>query len=228
MENAIVLASGGLDSTTVLARVIADGYRAWTLSFAYGQKHDVELERAAEISRRYGAVEHFVVRLDPRPFRSSTLVGDGEIPLDRGHDAIGGAIAPTYVPARNMLFLTMALAFGEELPARDIFIGINNVDYSGYPDCRPEFIAAFERAANLGTSAADGGRPFRVHAPLVHLSKAEIIKLGISLGVDYGETVTCYKADADGRACGHCDACILRREGFAAAGVPDPTRYQDS
>ncbi len=226
MDNALVLASGGLDSTTVLAQAVADGFAVTTLSFRYGQKHDIELSRAREISSRYGAVRHLELELDPRPFASSALTSGGEIPLDRTHESMGAAIAPTYVPARNMLFLTMALALAEGLPARDIFIGVNHVDYSGYPDCRPAFIEAFEKAANLGTSAADGGRPFRIHAPLMQLSKAGIIQLGISLGVDYSHTVSCYLADDQGRACGHCDACLLRKQGFAEAGVPDPTCYR--
>jgi 7-cyano-7-deazaguanine synthase len=226
-DKAIVLASGGLDSTTVLAQAVADGFDVTTLSFRYGQKHDIELVRAREISSRYGAVQHLELTLDPLPFASSALTSGGEIPLNRSHTAMAESIAPTYVPARNMLFLTMALALSEGLPSRDIFIGVNYVDYSGYPDCRPAFIEAFEKAANLGTSAADGGRPFRIHAPLMQLSKAGIIQLGLSLGVDYGFTVTCYLADDQGRACGHCDACLLRRQGFSDAGVVDPTLYRD-
>jgi 7-cyano-7-deazaguanine synthase len=183
------------------------------------------LERAAVLAKRYAAAAHHVIRLDPLPFSRSPLTGAGALALDRSRSEIGHGLAESYVPARNRVFLSMAAAFAEKLPARDILIGVNSVDYSGYPDCRPEFIEAFTRAANLGTSAVFDNDAFTVHAPLMRLSKAEIIRLGISLGVDYGETVSCYQADDTGRACGRCDACILRRDGFAGAGVTDPTRY---
>ncbi|MDR2733162.1 MAG: 7-cyano-7-deazaguanine synthase QueC [Spirochaetota bacterium] len=225
MENAVLLMSGGLDSTTVLAWAVDKGYRVYALSFDYGQRHRAELERAMILAKRYAARAHHSIRLDPLPFCRSPLTGAGELALDRSRSEIGHGLAESYVPARNLIFLSMAAAFAEKLPARAIMIGVNSVDYSGYPDCRPEFIEAFTRAANLGTSAAFDDNAFVVHAPLMRLSKAEIIRLGISLGVDYGETVSCYQADSEGRACGHCDACILRRDGFAEAGVADPTRY---
>lgn len=226
MPDGLVLLSGGLDSVTVLARAVADGFAVRTLSFSYGQAHTAELVRARELSARHGALDHFEIALDPRPFRASALTGRGGIPEDRSGHEMAAGIAPTYVPARNTIFLSYALAFGEELGIRHIFIGVNSVDYSGYPDCRPEFIAAFARLANLGTSAADGGDPFIIHAPLQNMGKAEIISMGMALGVDYSLTVSCYQADAAGLACGRCDACLLRREGFRQAGVADPTRYR--
>jgi len=225
MKNAVLLMSGGLDSTTVLAWAVNEGYAVHALSFDYGQRHRAELERAAMLAKRYAAAQHHIIRLDPLPFSRSPLTGAGEIALDRSRSEIGHGLADSYVPARNLIFLSMAAAYAEKLPARDILIGVNSVDYSGYPDCRPEFIEAFARAVNLGTSAVYDGDAFAIHAPLMRLSKAEIIRLGISLGVEYGETVSCYQADDAGRACGRCDACILRRDGFAGAGVPDPTRY---
>jgi len=223
--NAVILMSGGLDSATVLALAASRGFRVHALSFDYGQRHRAELSRAAELAGRYGAAEQHTVRIDPLPFRRSTLTGEGGLALDRARGEIGDGIAESYVPARNLLFLSMAAAYAEKLPARHIFIGVNSVDYSGYPDCRREFIEAFTRAVNLGTSAADTGQVFTIETPLIDLSKADIIRLGISLGLDYSKTVSCYQADGEGRACGRCDACILRREGFAEAGVEDPTRY---
>ena len=225
--NAVLLMSGGLDSTTLLALAVSEGYAVHTLSFDYGQRHRSELEQAPRLAIRYGAASHHTVRLDPLPFEHSALTGEGPdaLLLDRTREEIGGGIPASYVPARNLVFLSMAAAYAEMLPARTLFIGVNSMDYSGYPDCRPEFIDAFTRAVNLGTSAADSGRDFILKTPLLHCTKAEIIRLGISLCVDYSETVSCYQADGEGRACGHCDACILRRDGFARAGVPDPTRY---
>jgi 7-cyano-7-deazaguanine synthase len=221
-RNAVVLLSGGLDSSTVLAIARAEGYRPYALSVAYGQRHDAELAAAARVARALGAVEHRVARVDLGIFGGSALTDEAiavpETPTE--------GIPVTYVPARNTVLLSVALAWAEVLGARDLFIGVNAVDYSGYPDCRPEFIAAFEALANVATKAGVEGARFRVHAPLMHLSKAEIIRRGLELGVDYALTVSCYQADEEGRACGRCDACRLRAQGFAAAGVPDPTRYR--
>jgi 7-cyano-7-deazaguanine synthase len=221
-RNAVVLLSGGLDSSTVLAIARAEGYRPHALSVAYGQRHDAELAAAARVARALGAVEHRVARVDLGVFGGSALT-DGAIAVP---EAPSEGIPVTYVPARNTVLLSVALAWAEVLGARDLFIGVNAVDYSGYPDCRPEFIAAFEALANVATKAGVEGARFRVHAPLMHLSKAEIIRRGLELGVDYFLTVSCYQADEEGRACGRCDACRLRAQGFAAAGVPDPTRYR--
>ena len=221
-RNAVVLLSGGLDSSTVLAIARAEGYRPYALSVAYGQRHDAELAAAARVARALGAVEHRVARVDLGVFGGSALTDEAiavpETPTE--------GIPVTYVPVRNTVLLSVALAWAEVLGARDLFIGVNAVDYSGYPDCRPEFIAAFEALANVATKAGVEGARFRVHAPLMHLSKAEIIRRGLELGVDYALTVSCYQADEEGRACGRCDACRLRAQGFAAAGVPDPTRYR--
>ena len=221
-RNAVVLLSGGLDSSTVLAIARAEGYRPYALSVAYGQRHDAELAAAARVARALGAVEHRVARVDLGVFGGSALTDEAiavpETPTE--------GIPVTYVPARNTVLLSVALAWAEVLGAHDLFIGVNAVDYSGYPDCRPEFIAAFEALANVATKAGVEGARFRVHAPLMHLSKAEIIRRGLELGVDYALTVSCYQADEEGRACGRCDACRLRAQGFAAAGVPDPTRYR--
>jgi 7-cyano-7-deazaguanine synthase len=225
LKSAVLLLSGGLDSVTLLALAVSEGYAVHALSFDYGQRHRAELEQAPQLAKRYGAASHHTIRLDPLPLRHSALTGGGALDLDRKRDEIGGGLPASYVPARNLIFLSMAVAYAEMLPARAIFIGVNSLDYSGYPDCRKEFIEAFVYAANLGTTAADTGCNFTIQTPLMHLTKAEIIRLGISLGVDYSETVTCYQADGFGRACGHCDACILRRDGFAQAGVADPTRY---
>ncbi len=221
-RNAVVLLSGGLDSSTVLAIARAEGYRPYALSVAYGQRHDAELAAAARVARALGAVKHRIARVDLGVFGGSALTDEAiavpETPTE--------GIPVTYVPARNTVLLSVALAWAEVLGARDLFIGVNAVDYSGYPDCRPEFIAAFEALANVATKAGVEGARFRVHAPLMHLSKAEIIRRGLELGVDYALTVSCYQADEEGRACGRCDACRLRAQGFAAAGVPDPTRYR--
>ena len=220
---AVVLVSGGLDSTTLLAMARASGYRCYTLSFDYGQRHRSELAAAARISAAFGAVEHKTVALDLRMIGGSALTDDS-IPVPTTGGSPG--IPVTYVPARNTIFLAVALGWAEVLGARDMFIGVNAVDYSGYPDCRPEFIRAFEVTANLATRAGVEGRGFSLHAPLIDLSKAEIIARGIELGVDYALTVSCYLADAAGRACGCCDSCRLRAAGFVAAGSADPTRYQ--
>jgi len=221
-RKAVVLVSGGLDSATVLAMARAQGFACYALSFDYGQRHRCELAAADRVAHSLGAVEHRTFPLDLRQFGGSALTDDAiAVP-----DAPGEGIPVTYVPARNTVFLSLALAWAEVLGAGDIFIGVNAVDYSGYPDCRPEFIAAFEQMANLATRAGVEGRRLTVHAPLIHLSKAEIIRTGSALGVDYGQTLSCYNPDAVGRACGVCDSCRLRADGFAAAGLSDPTPYQ--
>lgn len=221
-SNAIVLLSGGLDSATTLAIARDAGYRCHCLSFDYGQRHRAELAAASRVAGALGAVAHRVFQMDLAQFGGSALT-DANIAVPETGVAPG--IPVTYVPARNTILLSLALAWAEVLGARDIFIGVNAVDYSGYPDCRPEFIAAFEHLANLATKAAVEGAAMTIHAPLLHWSKAEIIAQGTARGVDYGLTVSCYQASDDGRACGRCDACRLRREGFAMAGLPDPTRY---
>ncbi len=223
-KKAIVLLSGGLDSTTVLAMARADGFACYTLAFRYGQRHAVELTAAAEVSARFGAVAHRVCTVDLGSIGGSALTADIDVPKDRSVAAMADEIPVTYVPARNALFLCHALAWAEVLGASDLFVGVNALDYSGYPDCRPEFLAAFEVMARLGTKAGVEGRPFTVHAPLMKLDKAGIIAAGIALGVDYAMTHSCY--DPRGKvACGRCDSCLLRKKGFAEAGVPDPTRY---
>jgi 7-cyano-7-deazaguanine synthase len=222
---AVVLLSGGLDSATCLAIAAAEGLAPHAMSFRYGQVHGAELHAAAEVARALGAVEHRVVDIDLAAFGGSSLLGDGDIPKGRDLESIGEGIPSTYVPARNTVFLSYALAWAEVLGARDIFIGVNALDWSGYPDCRPEFVEAFERVANAGTRAGVEGDGYRVRAPLIDKTKAEIVRWGTELGVDYGMTVTCYDA-TDAGACGDCDACHLRRRGFEEAGVPDPTRYR--
>jgi 7-cyano-7-deazaguanine synthase len=220
---AVVLVSGGLDSATCLAIARSEGFRCYALSFAYGQRHAAELRAAESVARTLGAAQHRVMNIDLAAFGGSALTDPR---IDVPEQASGG-IPVTYVPARNTVFLSLALAWAEVLGARDIFIGVNAVDYSGYPDCRPEFIAAFEQLANLATRAGvEGAGRIRIRTPLIELSKAAIIRRGTALGVDYGATISCYKADATGRACGRCDSCRLRRDGFAAAQLPDPTHYQ--
>jgi 7-cyano-7-deazaguanine synthase len=221
---AIVLLSGGLDSATVLAIAREAGYRCHALSLDYGQRHTAELAAAARVAKQLGAAEHRVIRLGLGDFGGSALTDDA-IAVPEGPTE---GIPVTYVPARNTVMLALALAWAEVLGARDIFIGVNAVDYSGYPDCRPAFIEAFERMANLATRAGIEGAGLRIHAPLQHLSKAQIIRRGVELGVDYAQTVSCYQADAAGRACGRCDACRLRRQGFLQAGVADPTVYRQA
>lgn len=223
---AVVLLSGGLDSTTALAIALRDGFDVAALSVRYGQRHAAELDAAARIAQRMGVARHEIVDLDLRAFGGSALTSDIPVPKDRDEHDIGGGIPVTYVPARNTVFLALALAFAETLGAADIFLGVNALDYSGYPDCRPAFIEAFERLANLATKAGvDGTSRFRIHAPLLQLSKAAIIALGLSLGVDYGGTCSCYDPLPTGEACGRCDACLLRLRGFEAAGVRDPIAY---
>jgi 7-cyano-7-deazaguanine synthase len=221
IKNAVVLLSGGLDSATVLAIARAEGYTCYALSVDYGQRHHSELAAAKRVADVLGAREHRVVNIDLTGFGGSALT-DNNIAVPEQESA---GIPLTYVPARNTIMLSLALAWAEVLHAQDIFIGVNAVDYSGYPDCRPAYVEAFEKMANLATQAAVEGHPLTLHAPLLHLSKAEIIQQGAQLGVDYAATVSCYQADEQGRACGLCDSCRLRRVGFDAAGVVDPTRY---
>lgn len=220
MKNAVVLLSGGMDSAVVVAIAREQGYAVHALSVSYGQRHTSELDAARRVAAALGAVAHKTVNVDLRSIGGSALTDDIEVP-----DAGGAGIPVTYVPARNTIMLSVALGWAEVLGAADIFCGVNAVDYSGYPDCRPEFIDAFQTLANLATKAGVEGAGLRVHAPLQRMSKADIVREGERLGVDFGLTVSCYRADADGRACGHCDACRLRAAGFADAGVADPTRY---
>jgi 7-cyano-7-deazaguanine synthase len=223
---AVLLLSGGLDSTTLLAHAVHEGYAVHALSFRYGQRHAHELDAARRVAARYGAVEHRVADIDLRLFGGSALTSDLPVPKDRPADALGAGVPVTYVPARNTIFLSFALAYAEVVGAADLFIGVNALDYSGYPDCRPAFLDAFERMANLAIAAAtEGGRRIRVRAPLVHLTKADIVRLGLDLGVDYALTTSCYDPDPAGRACGRCDACQLRLKGFAEAGARDPAPY---
>jgi len=223
MQPALVLLSGGLDSATCLAIARSEGFACHCLSVDYGQRHAVELAAAARVAQVLGAVEHRVVHLDIGQFGGSALT-DTSIAVPTG--GVKPGIPVTYVPARNTIMLSLALGWAEILGAQDIFVGVNAVDYSGYPDCRPAFIRAFEALANLATKAAVEGHPLRLHAPLIDLTKADIVRRGAALGVDYALTVSCYQADVAGRACGCCDSCRLRREGFAAAGLADPTQYQ--
>ena len=220
-KRAVILLSGGLDSATVLAMAKADGYACYSMSFDYGQRHRAELQAAERVARQLGVVEHKVIGLNLNGIGASALT-DSSIAVPESPTE---GIPATYVPARNTVFLALALGWAEVLEARDIFIGVNAVDYSGYPDCRPEFVEAFERMANLATRAGVEGQGFSIRAPLQQMSKGEIIQAGMRLGVDYALTVSCYQADDEGRACGKCDSCRLRAAGFAAAGVPDVTRY---
>jgi 7-cyano-7-deazaguanine synthase len=214
-----------MDSAVVLAIAREQGYAVHALSVRYGQRHTSELDAAVRVARALDAVAHKTVSVDLRSIVGSALTDDIEVPLDSDQHPGGPDIPVTYVPARNTIMLSLALGWAEVLGSADIFCGVNAVDYSGYPDCRPEFIAQFERLANVATKAGVEGAGLRIHAPLLHLSKADIVREGLRLGVDFAQTVSCYNADARGRACGHCDACRLRAEGFAAAGVADPTRY---
>ena len=220
MKKAVVLLSGGMDSAAVIAIAKEQGFDVHALSVRYGQRHTSELEAAARVAAAMGVRVHKTVDVDLRSIGGSALTDDIDVP-----EAGGAGIPVTYVPARNTIMLSLALGWAEVLGAADIFCGVNAVDYSGYPDCRPEFVEAFERLANLATKAGVEGAGIRVHAPLQRMGKDAIVREGVRLGVDFGLTVSCYRADADGRACGHCDACRLRADGFAAAGVPDPTRY---
>jgi len=219
-KRAVVLVSGGMDSAVVLAIAREQGFEPYSLSVRYGQRHTSELDAADRVSNALGAAAHKTVVVDLRSIGGSALTDDIDVP-----EAGGPGIPVTYVPARNTIMLSVALGWAEVLGSSDLFCGVNAVDYSGYPDCRPEFIEAFETLANVATKAGVEGAGFRVHAPLLRMSKADIVREGLRLGVDFAQTVSCYQADAEGRACGHCDACRLRAEGFAAAGVDDPTRY---
>jgi 7-cyano-7-deazaguanine synthase len=224
MKRAVVLVSGGLDSATTLAVSIREGFESYALSFEYGQRHGIELQAARRVAESLGAREHRIANIDLRVFGGSALTGDIAVPKNREPDS-EGKIPITYVPARNTIFLSYALAWCEVLGAADIFIGANAIDYSGYPDCRPEFISAFERMANVATKAGVEGTHFKIHAPLISMSKAEIIGKGMELGVDFSLTHSCYDPGADGVACGECDSCRLRLQGFHAAGFVDPIRY---
>lgn len=221
MKNAVILLSGGLDSATVLAMALQQGFMCYALSVDYGQRHHAELNAAQRVASVLGAVEHRVIGVDLRGFGGSALT-DKRIAVP---ETASSGIPSTYVPARNTIMLSLALAWAEVLDAQDIFFGVNAVDYSGYPDCRPEYVEAFERMANLATKAAIEGKPLKLHTPLLHMSKAEIIRQGTFLGVDFSLTVSCYQANEEGRACGLCDSCRLRREGFVQATIRDVTRY---
>jgi len=228
MGNAVVLLSGGLDSTTALAIAREAGFACHALTVLYGQRHDVELEAARAAAAAQGVVEHRIAELDLRGLAASALTSDDiAVPKDRPMDEIGaeGDVPVTYVPARNTVLLALALSWAETIGARDLFVGVNVLDASGYPDCRPAFVSAFEALANVATRAGVDGDRFTVHAPLIEMTKAQIIQRGMQLGVDYGATHSCYAPGPDGGACGRCDACLLRKKGFAEAGVPDPTRY---
>ena len=226
-KKAVLLLSGGLDSTTVAAMARQQGFAVYALSFDYGQNHRVELEFARRVAETMGVARHAVVQVDLRAFGGSALTSDIAVPKNRTVEAMGHGIPVTYVPARNTVFLSLALAWAESLGATDIFIGVNALDYSGYPDCRPEFIAAFEAMANLGTKlGTEDGQAIRIHTPLIAMTKQQIIQAGLALGVDYSLTTTCYDPSATGEACGACDACLLRLKGFAEAGVADPARYR--
>lgn len=223
---AVVLLSGGLDSATVASIALRDGFDVYALSFNYGQRHSAELEAARRVAKHVGVKDHKTIPIDLRSFGGSALTADIDVPKGRDVEEMSDSIPVTYVPARNTIFLSFALAWAEVLGSADVFIGVNALDYSGYPDCRPEFVEAYERMARIATKAGVEGTELSIHAPLIHMTKAEIVELGTALGVDYGLTVSCYDADATGAACGLCDSCVLRRKGFADAGIPDPTRYQ--
>ena len=224
---AVVLLSGGLDSTTTLAIARGKGFVPYALTVRYGQRHAVELDAARRVARALEVAEHKIIDLDLRAFGGSALTADLPVPKRRTDEEIAGGIPITYVPARNTIFLALALAWAEVLGSYDIFLGVNALDYSGYPDCRPEFISAFERLANLATkTGVDGLRRYTIHAPLIRMSKKEILRTGLDLGIDYGLTVSCYDPDASGAACGTCDACRLRLRGFTELGLSDPARYR--
>ncbi len=225
-KNAVVLLSGGLDSTTALAIAVEEGFACYALTFDYGQRHRFEIEAAKRIAKAFVVQGHVIVNIDLRTFGTSALTADIDVPKNRSLHEIGEGIPVTYVPARNTIFLSFALAYAETVGAEDIFIGINAVDYSGYPDCRPEFIEAYQKMARLATrSDVEEGQKLTIHTPLIMLTKAQIIRKGMQLGVDYSLTSSCYDPSGDGDACGHCDSCLLRKKGFTEAGVADPTRY---
>ena len=223
-KKAVILLSGGLDSATCLAIAKSEGYKCYALSFDYGQRHEVELQAARDIANHIGVEEHVVMSFDLRQWGGSALTSDSLDVPDANHSET--AVPITYVPARNTIFLSFATAWAETLNAKDIFIGVNSVDYSGYPDCRPQFISAFEECARLGTKACDEGWRYHIHSPLQTLTKAEIIKKGVALGLDYGLTHSCYNPSKEGLSCGKCDSCELRHQGFIDAKIPDPTRYE--
>ncbi len=225
MKRAIVLLSGGIDSTTTLAIAIAEGYETYALSFDYGQRHQIETEAARRVANSLGAKERRIAKIDLRVFGGSALTDDVTVPKQRSETEIAHGIPVTYVPARNTIFLAYALAWAEVIPANDIFLGVNSIDYSGYPDCRPEFIEAFESLANLATKAGVEGRHFQIHTPLINFSKADIIHKAVELGVDLALTHSCYDPRPEGLACGGCDSCLLRLKGFREAGIKDPIRY---
>ena len=226
MRKAVILLSGGLDSTTVLAHAKSEGFEPFALSFRYGQRHVVELEAAKRVAEAQGVAGHVVCDIDLRVFGGSALTSDVDVPKHESVETVEESIPVTYVPARNTVFLSFALAYAEVIDATDIFIGVNALDYSGYPDCRPEYIAAYENMANLATRAGVEGGRMTIHTPLIDKTKAQIVEMGLALGVDYGLTSSCYDPDAEGRSCGHCDSCLLRLKGFAEAGAEDPIRYQ--
>ncbi len=225
MKHAVVLLSGGLDSATTLGIARSRGYETYALSFDYGQRHRQELDAARKIANSLAAKEHRIIKIDNQIFAGSALINDVDVPKSRSNEEIGRGIPPTYVPARNTIFLAHALAWAETIPAGHIFIGANAIDYSGYPDCRPEFIALFETLANVGTKAGAEGARIQIHAPLIKLSKAEIIRKAVELNIDLSLTHSCYDPTPDGRACGECDSCQLRLKGFREAGVTDPIKY---
>ncbi len=228
VKKAVVLLSGGLDSATVLAIAKEQGYELYALSFSYGQRHIVELEAASRVAASVGVAQHKTASIDLRGFGGSALTGDIEVPKGRSADEMSHGIPITYVPARNTIFLSFALAWAEVLGSSDVFIGVNALDYSGYPDCRPEFIEAFERMANLATKAGvEGRQSLKIHTPLIALTKAQIIGKGIELGMDYGLTSSCYDPSPSGEPCGQCDSCVLRRKGFNENGIEDPLKYHD-
>ena len=225
-RKAVVLLSGGLDSATTLYIAGKKGFSVHAMSFRYGQQHAQELESASAVAEAAGVIDHVTISLDARLFKGSALTGPAAVPENRSPDEMAELIPPTYVPARNTVFLAIALSYAEVIGARDIFIGVNAMDYSGYPDCRPEFITAFQRLADVATKEAVEGNPARIHAPLLNMTKAEIIRRGLELGIDYSLTHSCYNPDTDGRSCGRCDACILRLKGFRENGIQDPATYQ--
>lgn len=225
MKKGVVLLSGGIDSATCCAIAKSQDYELYAMSFAYGQRHSVELDAAKRVAAHFSVKQHSIVTIDLRPFGGSSLTTDAAVPKNRDDSVLSNEIPSTYVPARNTIFLSFALGYAEVLDCRDIFIGVNAVDYSGYPDCRPEFIAAYEAMANTATKAGVTGSKVTIHTPLISLTKAEIITCGAQLGIDYGITHSCYDPSDSGAACGACDSCLIRKRGFAEAGVPDPTRY---
>jgi 7-cyano-7-deazaguanine synthase len=225
-KNAIVLLSGGLDSTTVLAIAQSQGFTAYALSFRYGQRHSIELDAAKRVAQQFDVARHVIADIDLRTFGGSALTDDIDVPKHDSADGLDAQVPVTYVPARNTIFLSFALAWAEVLAAEDIFIGVSALDYSGYPDCRPEFIQAFQSMANLATVAGvQGTQSLKIHTPLIDLTKAQTIEKGLELGVDYSDTISCYDPAEDGRSCGQCDACLLRKRGFVEAGLEDPIRY---